>query len=69
MSKNKSFKEQYERLEQIVIDLSNEEQDIDKSIELFKEGIKLYKDCEKKLNEAQNEITKLTKEGEEIPYE
>ncbi|MFV0288115.1 MAG: exodeoxyribonuclease VII small subunit [Mycoplasmatales bacterium] len=65
----KTFKEQYDRLEEIVKLLAEEQKDIDNSIELFKEGIELYKQCEAKLNEAQKEVTKLTTTGQEENYE
>ncbi len=65
MSK-KSFKENYERLEEIVNNLAQEQKDIDEAIELFKEGIKLYKECEDKLNEAQKEVIKIVDNKEEL---
>lgn len=69
MEKNK-FKDKYQKLEEIVTELSEQEQDIDKSIELFKEGIKLYKECQKDLSSAQEEVVKILAEnGEEIEYE
>ncbi len=66
MANKKSFKENYERLEEIVDNLSNDQKDIDEAIELFKEGIKLYKECENKLNEASKEVIKITETKEEI---
>lgn len=67
---NKSFKENYEKLEDIVEKLSDDTKDIDESIELFKEGIELYQNCKNKLNAAEEEVVKLLKEnGEEIDYE
>lgn len=66
MEDKKSFKENYKRLEEIVDALSNEEKDIDEAIELFKEGIKLYKACDLKLKEASKEVVKITEDSEEI---
>ncbi len=66
MANKKSFKENYERLEEIVDNLSNDQKDIDEAIELFKEGIALYKECENKLNEASKEVIKITNNEEEI---
>ena len=37
------------------------ELDIDKSLEIFEEGIKMSRVCSKKLNEAEQKIEKLTK--------
>ncbi len=66
MKNNKTFKENYERLEEIVENLSNDQKDIDEAIDLFKEGIKIYKECESKLNEAEKEVIKITENKEEI---
>lgn len=64
-TKKETFQQNYERLEEIVQILSTEEQDIDKSIELFKEGIEKFKKCETKLKEAQQEVEKLQINEEE----
>jgi len=50
------------RLEDIVEDLEKGELDIDKSLEIFEEGIKMSRLCTKKLNEAEAKIEKLTKD-------
>jgi exodeoxyribonuclease VII small subunit len=50
------------RLEDIVEDLEKGELDIDKSLEIFEEGIKMSRLCSKKLNEAEAKIEKLTKD-------
>ncbi len=56
------------RLEHIVEELEKGELDIDKSLEIFEEGIKMSRVCSKKLNEAEQKIEKLTrdKKGELI---
>jgi len=48
------------RLEDIVEELEKGELDIDKSLEIFEEGIKMSRLCTKKLNEAEAKIEKLT---------
>lgn len=55
------FEKAMHRLEQIVEDLEKGELDIDKSLEIFEEGIKMSRVCSKKLNEAEAKIEKLTK--------
>ena len=55
------FEKAMQRLEQIVEDLEKGELDIDKSLEIFEEGIKMSRVCSKKLNEAEAKIEKLTK--------
>lgn len=50
------------RLEKIVEELERGDLDIDKSLEIFEEGIKMSRLCSKKLNEAEAKIEKLTKD-------
>ena len=49
------------RLEKIVEELERGDLDIDKSLEIFEEGIKMSRVCSKKLTEAEAKIEKLTK--------
>jgi len=60
------FEKAMQRLEAIVDELEKGELDIDKSLEIFEEGIKMSRVCSKKLNEAEKKIEKLTenKKGE-----
>ena len=55
------FENAIQRLEKIVDDLEKGELDIDKSLEIFEEGIKMSRVCSKKLKEAEAKIEKLTK--------
>jgi len=55
------FEKAMDRLEHIVEELEKGELDIDKSLEIFEEGIKMSQVCSKKLNEAEQKIEKLTK--------
>ena len=55
------FEKAMNRLEAIVEELEKGELDIDKSLEIFEEGIKMSRVCSKKLNEAEQKIEKLTK--------
>ena len=54
------FEKAIQRLEKIVDDLETGELDIDKSLEIFEEGIKMSRVCSKKLGEAEAKIEKLT---------
>ena len=56
------FEKAIQRLEKIVDDLEKGELDIDKSLEIFEEGIKMSRVCSKKLNEAEAKIEKLTRD-------
>ncbi len=55
------FEKAMNRIEQIVEELEKGELDIDKSLEIFEEGIKMSRVCSKKLNEAEQKIEMLTK--------
>jgi exodeoxyribonuclease VII small subunit len=56
------FEKAMSRLEKIVEELERGDLDIDKSLEIFEEGIKMSRLCSKKLNEAEAKIEKLTKD-------
>lgn len=56
------FEVAMKRLEEIVDELEKGELDIDKSLEIFEEGIKMSRICSKKLNEAEQKIEKLTRD-------
>ena len=55
------FEKAMTRLENIVEELERGDLDIDKSLEIFEEGIKMSRLCSKKLNEAEARIEKLSK--------
>lgn len=66
MSKKKelSFEESLRRLQEISDLLESEEAGLEKSIELYEEGIKLSKYCYSVLKEAELKVTELKKEIE-----
>ena len=55
------FEKAMTRLENIVEELERGDLEIDKSLEIFEEGIKMSRLCSKKLNEAEAKIEKLSK--------
>jgi len=55
------FEKAMTRLESIVEELERGDLNIDKSLEIFEEGIKMSRVCSKKLSEAEAKIEKLTK--------
>ena len=63
------FEKAMKRLENIVEELEKGELDIDKSLEIFEEGIRMSRICSKKLNEVEQRIEKLTRndKGELLP--
>jgi len=68
-SKTLSFEESLSRLEEIVALMENPGLDLDKSLSLFEEGIKLVHFCTAKLNETKKKIEILVKNGSKISVE
>lgn len=62
----KSFEEQMEELEKIVNELENGELNLDESVSKFEQGIKISKDCNKILEEAEKKITILVNKDNEM---
>jgi exodeoxyribonuclease VII small subunit len=61
-----SFEEAMARLEEIVKYLESGNAPLDKSLEVFEEGVSLVKLCNKKLDSAEQKVRFLTAGGEEI---
>ena len=66
---SKSFEEQMENLEKIVGELEKGDLNLDDSIAKFEEGIKISKECNKILQEAEKKITMLVNENGETKEE
>jgi exodeoxyribonuclease VII small subunit len=56
-----SFEEAMKRIEEIVTDLERGELPLDQSLERFEEAVKLARSCQKKLEAAQQRISKLVR--------
>lgn len=54
-----SFEKKLTRLEEIVQKMENGELSLDDSLKLFEEGVKLSRDCNKELSEAEQKVKKL----------
>ena len=67
MSKN--FEEQMEQLEKIVEELEKGELSLEDSVLKFEEGIKISKECNQTLEEAEKKITILVNQDGEIKEE
>lgn len=65
----KSFEEQMEELEKIVGELEKGDLNLDDSVTKFEEGIKISKECNKILEEAEKKITILINKDGEIKEE
>ena len=58
----KTFEEQMKRLEEVVALLEDEKTDLDTSIQLYEEGLKLSAALQKQLNVFEDRIENLKKE-------
>lgn len=56
-----TFEKAIKQLEEIVEELENSELNIDRSLKIFEEGVKLSRFCAKKLDEAEKKIELLIK--------
>ncbi len=65
---NLSYEEAYKGLEDILLKLESGNTSLDESLSLYEEGIKLYRHCNKLLDEATLKINKFNKDGKEIPF-
>lgn len=65
---NIKFEEALKRLEQIVQQME-QDVDLDKSLSLFEEGIKLVRFCQGKLEEAKKKVEILVKKGGKVTAE
>ena len=59
-----SFEACLERLEKIVQELEHGDQPLERTLELFEEGMKLSASCRRKLEEAENRVEILLKKGD-----
>lgn len=65
----KTFEEQMEALENIVNELEKGDLNLDGSVTKFEEGMKLSKDCNKILEQAEKKITILLQEDGNVTEE
>lgn len=64
-----SFENNMENLEKIVTELEKGDLNLDESIAKFEEGIKISKECNKILEDAEKKITILLEKNGEIKEE
>ena len=65
MAKEKSFESSLKELEQIVEQLETGDLPLEHSLELFEQGVKLSRDCQKRLDEAERKVELLLKNDNE----
>ncbi|WP_292778490.1 exodeoxyribonuclease VII small subunit [Methanobrevibacter sp.] len=64
--KNFSFEENLAELERIVARLESGEVPLDDAIEEFKKAMVLVKECDEKLNAAEEAIAKIVKDNKDV---
>ena len=64
--KNFSFEEKLDELEKIVNKLETDQVPLDDAIEEFKKAMDLVKECDEKLNSAQEAIAKIVTDNKEV---
>ena len=70
MTKEHTFEDSIQRLEEIVADLEGGEIPLEETLKLFEEGVKLSRYCRKKLDEAEKRLEiLLTDEGGKLHRE
>lgn len=65
----KNFEELMKTLEEITTKLEEENLSLDESVSLFEEGMKISKECNSKLENAEKKITMLINEADGIKEE
>ncbi len=64
-----NFEELIKKLEEITNKLEKEQLSLDESVKLFEEGMKISKECNSKLEDAEKRITILINTNDEIKEE
>lgn len=60
--KNETFEEKMNKLDNIVKELENEDVSLEKSLELYKKGVELSRECEGILKDAELKVETLNKD-------
>jgi exodeoxyribonuclease VII small subunit len=63
-TKPKTFESSLEELERIVRQLEQGELPLEKSLELFEQGVKLSRDCQERLSQAERRIEILMRDNQ-----
>lgn len=62
--KKTSYEKKLQRLEKITELLRNQQTDLQESITLYEEGLKLYKECKEELDEMDEKLKQIIGESE-----
>ena len=59
--KSKSFEDSMDRLENLVLEMESGKKNLEESMELFEEGMKLITDCQEQLKKVEIRIDEFSK--------
>lgn len=62
MAKTQTLEQSFEKLEEIIANLEDENVGLDAAFRLYKEGIKLVENCNKQLDKVEKQIVVLENE-------
>lgn len=66
---NMTYEQAYSRLEEVLRALEDKSTGLDKSLEMYEEGIALYRRCKSLLDEAEMKVKKFNELGLEEDFE
>lgn len=66
---NMTYEQAYSRLEEVLRALENKSTGLDKSLEMYEEGIALYRRCKVLLDEAEMKVKKFNELGLEEDFD
>ena len=66
-ARGKSFETQLAALERVVRELERGDLPLEESLKLFEEGVRLSRDCQERLNQAERRIEVLLRDSEGRP--
>ena len=66
---NYPFEASLARLEELVDEMENGELSLEASLKTFEEGIRLTRECQQALKEAEQKVSLLVEKNGEQPYE
>ena len=64
MAKEQTLEQTFEKLENVVAKLEQEEISLEEFFKLYKEGMKLIKSCNDRIDKVEKEVLKLNENGE-----
>lgn len=64
MAKEQTLEQTFDKLEEMIGKLEQEDISLEESFRLYKEGMKLIKSCNDKIDKVEKEVLKLNENGE-----